>query len=295
MEMDRHLGVPGILTFPDAPTPIGRRVFGGHLCGVGGTGFNRYRTYGMYCLVLLLGETKGRFRDKLGNNHRLKAGDVIIVFPDIPHQYGPEKDDPWEEVFIAFEGATFDNWKSNGLDPKNPVWSVSSSKIWKNRFLEILKPLAQKKDSLQNAAKIHSLLQDLLEARELTDKETPSWLESACQDLTINTIATSLEKIAQKSGVGYEKFRKIFKNSTGESPQKYRNRVRISHATTLLKRTNLTLDSIAKSLGYCDAFHFSKSFKAHYGLSPSKFRQKHRKAKPNKSGFSEKISSKKQR
>lgn len=271
--MDIHLGVPGILTFPDIQTPLGRRVYGGHLRGVGGTGFRRFRMYGMYCLVLLLGNTGGRFLDKLGTNRRLKAGDIIVLFPNIPHQYGPETGDSWEEVFIAFEGAAFDGWTAHGLDPAQPVWSLPQPEQWAARWFELLKPATCRSDSYHNAADIHSLLTDAIASRQ-ANGTAPPWLESACQALAAGAAAPPLEEVARLSGVGYEKFRKTFKALEGESPRQYRNRMRATQATLMLQRTDLTLENIAKSLGYCDAFHFSKSFKAHHGCSPREFRRR---------------------
>ena len=36
------------------------------------------------------------------------AGDLLVVFPEHPHQYGPEAGNEWDEVFIAFKGADFE-------------------------------------------------------------------------------------------------------------------------------------------------------------------------------------------
>jgi transcriptional regulator GlxA family with amidase domain len=43
-------------------------------------------------------------------------------------------------------------------------------------------------------------------------------------------------------------------------------------AVDLLRRQELSLAQIAESLGFHDAFHFSKRFKEAYGTPPSVFR-----------------------
>ncbi len=271
--MDIHLGVPGILSFCDAPFPIGSRIYGGHLRGIGGTGFNRFRVYGMYALILLLGSSRGRFKDKLGTNRRVEAGDLIVVFPDVPHQYGPEPGDFWEEIFIAFEGAAFEGWTAHGLDPAHPVWRLDPLSEWSSRFFELLTPAASRADSCRIVADIHCLIADAIAAKS-PNATGPPWLEAACQALATGAAAPSLEETARLSGLGYENFRKAFKAATGESPIRYRNRMRVSQARMLLQRTDLPLEAIANSLGYCDPFHFSKAFKKETGCSPSDFRNR---------------------
>lgn len=269
--MDLHLGVPGILSFCDANSPIGSRIYGGHLRDIGGTGFSRFRIYGMYALILLLGSSRGRFKDKLGTNRRIEAGDLIVVFPDMPHQYGPEPGDSWEEVFIAFEGAAFEGWTAHGLDPAHPVWKLDPLSEWSHRFFELLTPAASGTDSCRIAAAIHCLIADAIAAKSTT-ASGPPWLETVCQALAAGAAAPSLVETARMSGLGYESFRKAFKSATGESPVRFRSRMRISQAKMLLQRTDLSLEAIAHSLGYCDAFHLSKAFKKETGSSPRDFR-----------------------
>lgn len=277
MGVDIHLGTPGIISYPDSQTPLGSRIYGGHLRGVGGTGFQQFRAYGMYALVLLLDGTEGRFRDKLGTNRRVGAGDLLVVFPDIPHQYGPEPGDHWEEVFVAFDGAVFETWSAHGLDPQHPVWSLGDPAGWSKRFFDLLKPAGSPAELCHIVAGIHTLIADALAVRRLEDSPPP-WLRSACQALAAGAGAPELQQVARDAGMGYDNFRKSFRKNIGESPQRYRSRMRIAHASLMLQRTDLSMESIALSLGYCDGFHFSKAFKRERGCSPSEYRR--RLAKP---------------
>jgi transcriptional regulator GlxA family with amidase domain len=40
----------------------------------------------------------------------------------------------------------------------------------------------------------------------------------------------------------------------------------------MMRRADLSLEMIAGALGFCDAFHLSKAFKACHGLSPAAYR-----------------------
>lgn len=64
----------------------------------------------------------------------------------------------------------------------------------------------------------------------------------------------------------------IFKRFTGISLHQYILRIRISHAIELLLTSELSIAEIAVNCGFCDIYHFSKSFKKVVGIPPAKYR-----------------------
>jgi AraC-like DNA-binding protein len=239
------------------------------LRGTGGTGFSHYRVFGIYALVLVL-DGGGRYRDRHGTDRRLNAGDLIVVFPELPHQYGPEQEDTWDEIFIAFDGAAFEGWRAHGLDPARPVWPLKPLEEWAKRFSNLLKmPVASVSGACTAASAVHSLIADVLAERS---PETSNWLESARHALSGGSISLTIQDIAAEFGMGYETFRKAFKSATGESPARYRRKQRLAQAAMMMQRADLTLEMIATALGFCDAFHLSKAFKLEYGISPTAHR-----------------------
>jgi AraC family transcriptional regulator, activator of mtrCDE len=59
----------------------------------------------------------------------------------------------------------------------------------------------------------------------------------------------------------------------GESPLGFVQRVRLWHAATLLSTTDLSVKVVAASVGYASRSHFSRSFRAAYGVDPRTYRQ----------------------
>lgn len=267
-----HADFPlGIVPLSGPVTSIGNAVFGGRLRGTAGTGFSQFRVYGMYAVVLLL-DGGGRYRDRRGSNRRLSSGDLLVVFPECPHQYGPETDDVWDEVFIAFKGAAFEGWRANGLVPNQPIWSLSDPEPMARRMFEILRmPTATLAHSTAISAALHQLLADLLEQQPPGRED---WLEKSRQLLGGGADAPDLPEVASVVGMSHERFRKAFKEASGETPARFRRRQRLAQAALMLQRPDLSLDLIAESLGFCDGFHLSKAFKAEHGESPSAFRRR---------------------
>ena len=63
-----------------------------------------------------------------------------------------------------------------------------------------------------------------------------------------------------------------FKLSTGLSPMHYLTKLRAERAADLLLRTDKPIGTIADIVGWPDAFHFARRFKAYWGLSASEYR-----------------------
>ena len=66
-------------------------------------------------------------------------------------------------------------------------------------------------------------------------------------------------------------FRKLFFEVYGTSPIKYIHSLRIRRAKEMLRSDYNSLSDVAFSLGYNSIYEFSKDFKKHTGVSPSKF------------------------
>ena len=67
-------------------------------------------------------------------------------------------------------------------------------------------------------------------------------------------------------------FRRCFKEETGTSPLKYRNRLRIQHAYELLTEDSFSVAEAMEMTGFYDASYFNKSFKQYTGKKPSECR-----------------------
>ena len=84
----------------------------------------------------------------------------------------------------------------------------------------------------------------------------------------------TVEVLANEVGVSSVHLRRVFTSCSGASPKKTINDIRFEQAKILLASSNLTVNEIALSVGFCDQFHFSKSFKSAVGNSPTEFRKR---------------------
>ena len=81
-----------------------------------------------------------------------------------------------------------------------------------------------------------------------------------------------MEELARNLHVGYSWFRRMFKERTGTSPNRYHLNRRMEEAQRLLLDTDLTVKQIAARLGYESQNYFSEIFKKRTGISPNHFK-----------------------
>lgn len=86
---------------------------------------------------------------------------------------------------------------------------------------------------------------------------------------------SSVDDMAAAIGVSRSGLARKMRSSIGVSAADFLRRTRMSHAAKLLLSTDLPIKEIAYECGFSDLNYFSKSFKTHYSLSPTAYRQNH--------------------
>jgi AraC family transcriptional regulator len=82
----------------------------------------------------------------------------------------------------------------------------------------------------------------------------------------------SLPELAEAAGVTPEHLCRLYANAVGVGPVATMRLLRLKRAAVLLTQTNMSVIEIAHATGFASEFHFSRTFKATAGLSPSSFR-----------------------
>lgn len=83
----------------------------------------------------------------------------------------------------------------------------------------------------------------------------------------------SVDGMAATAGLSRAAFAKKFKAMIGETPAQYVTSVRVQKAARFFRSGALTVDEVARSVGFQDPFVFSKVFKRLQGVSPRDFRR----------------------
>lgn len=239
---------------------------------------NPMRILGDYAMVYLL-DGAGRYKDSKGMYQEVRPGDLIFVFPEIAHCYGPARSSQrWDEFFLVFRGPVFDLWRKEGLlNPATPVWHLEPIAYWLRRFQETV-PQSTGPGPKQSVECTCRLQQALANAWRETQRGSmaeadEAWLAHAYALLEADTTQPmDYAKVAQQLGTSYETFRKRFVWLAGVSPGKYRMSRVMERACDMMHKGHPTNRELALALGFSDEYHFSRRFKQVIGKSPNQFR-----------------------
>lgn len=239
------------------------------------------RVLGRYALVLIVGG-RGVYRDARGTACDLGPGDAVLVFPDVPHAYGPAAGAEWTQLYFVFTGAQFDLWRRTGLlRPERPVLHVGAPELWQERLHAVLprERAGETGTPLRALGRFLHVLADLLavggEAAHPPAGE--AWLATSLRLLGEQRAGggwPTPQAVARDVGLSYENFRKRFAQHTGEAPGQYQKRRRLERACAAIYHGERSIKQIAAELGFCDVFHFSKAFKQVVGATPSEYRRR---------------------
>jgi len=236
------------------------------------------RVLGSYAVVYLIAG-EGEYRDANGVEQPVRAGDLMLLFPDLAHRYGPPAGRTWREFFLVFDGPVFDLWRAQGLlRPSEPVLHLEPIDHWLRRLESVLGGGRETgwAPPLLEVCRLQQVLGEALVggSRGAVPQDEQRWAARACALLESDlSPSTPLASLAARMNTSYELFRKRFTAVVGMPPGRYRATRLIDRACELMQQSDMTDKQIALSLGFCDEFHFSRRFRQIAGRTPTEFRR----------------------
>lgn len=88
----------------------------------------------------------------------------------------------------------------------------------------------------------------------------------------------TLRQLSDHLGITEIYISRLFKEEIGTNLFTQINSIKMKKAATLLQEDGISISEAAQKVGFSDPLYFSRVFKTHYGVSPSKFRQVRRKS-----------------
>ena len=113
---------------------------------------------------------------------------------------------------------------------------------------------------------------------EANDGGAHSWSEGRVQALLGELSAHcgqpwTLDRMAARCGIKRTRLTALFQQLTGGTPMAHLSRLRMEHAKTLLRETELKVIDVAFESGYGSSQYFANSFKRAIGMTPSDYRR----------------------
>lgn len=229
--------------------------------------------------ILYIIKGSGWFVSAHQKRTELRAGDAVILYPHEWHSYAPNPETGWSEAWIGFTGKFADTLLDKFFpDKSHPIHRVGVSSPLCAAYEQAYEVAENQLPAYQQQlAGYVGLIVTTIYARS---QQIP-YLGNP----DINRINFAIkymrghlgenirmEDVAAQAGMGYSKFRKVFRDYTGLAPAQYFLRLKMERAKDYLLSTSLSCKEISYRLGFDSAPYFGKMFRLYQGVTPMAFR-----------------------
>lgn len=234
---------------------------------------------------------KGKFciNDRM---YHVQEGDIIFINPGEKHQsIVTDPNAPTTEFYTGFTDFHFRDMEPNNFDIRRNIPIIHTDAELKQQVTKLSYAMLEEQEN--NMPGKYFMLKSyltqmlLLIIREIIEPQKAQSgynFTSSNKNYVVHRIMTyidehftqkiSLDQIAKNMYLSPVYISKIFKEETGDSPINYLIKIRMERAKDMLINPDETsVKNIATRVGYEDAYHFSKLFKKHYGVSPLNYKK----------------------
>lgn len=235
------------------------------------------RDFPWFCLEFV---NRGTGTLHLGDaDHKLQPGSFFLYGPSLPHRIVSAPENPLGKYFVGFTGSGVEAFFAQfDIQPGLAARCLKSETI--RRTFDTLIDRGVRKSRL--ARPLCSLItRELLlmcrdDAADPGNTDSPAFATYTRAREFIERHFLELPTLEAAAGacrIDAPYLCRLFARYHDESPYQFLTRLRMDHASRLLLESDASVKSVAAALGFKDAFHFSRVFKAVHHVPPSRFRQ----------------------
>lgn len=216
-----------------------------------------------------------------GRTATVTAGTALVLAPGQPHAYWSESGNPWTIWWVHVTGSHVAGFTDSVLagagsalvtldDPYRAV-SVIDDAITCLENDETVPTL------VSAAGAGYALLAQLTADAAAGGSGRAEPVRQAQDHLRRHfDKPVDVAELARTAGLSTSHFSALFRAATGGGVLEYAKRLRMASARELLITSTRSIGDIAATVGYRDAFYFSRQFRTVHGCSPSEYRGMHR-------------------
>ena len=219
-----------------------------------------------YWLLHYVVSGKGTFSTG-GTEYGVSPSQIFVIRPHQVHSYTADEQNPWHYMWVAFESDT----KLPAILGTDVFAAPAAGRIFSD-ILSTTQLECGKEEFI--SGKIWELVSLLLQMEQGMTSSSNRYVINAKEYVSQNYMkAIKVTDIAKTLNLDRSYFSTVFKNQTGMSPQQYLCEYRLERAAEFLAKGSMSVSEAAYSSGYGDIVNFSRMFKKHFGIAPSKYRE----------------------
>jgi AraC-like DNA-binding protein len=242
--------------------------------------------------VLYVARGEGIFESSGTTRQPIQAGTILLVFPGVWHRYRPQRAVGWDEYWVSFNGEFMDRLVANGFfSPQRPVLNIGLQTPIVATYESILHRLCQEPAGFPHliAADTIGLLAAVLAAsadeshelivqgpREVKALQDRAVAEAMRLIWSQDHEPLTVEGLARQLSITRRSLERRFHQALGYTVREEMLRCRLERVRRLLTQTDLSIGEIVHAAGFSSSDAMARAFCQAEGLTPLKYRQKHR-------------------
>ena len=234
-----------------------------------------------YILYVITGKIEVAFPEKTETAY---PGDVVVYYPNIPQKLTYYREDKTDNYWIHFTGYAVPEILTQCGFTDSSVYRIGENKLIHETFMQIMLGMKLGKSKLH----INTLFMQLMtlfsdkraaldgRGAELPEPSSARVLKAIMQITWERKSPRKIPYYAAMCGMSVSRFAVVFKKATGKTPMEFLEDARMNDAKDILDKSTLIISEIAEAVGYSDPLYFSRTFRKHFGVSPTEYRKRNK-------------------
>lgn len=266
------------------PSPVARRTFFylqecGHLRAGSNHHTSRQNLQSFLFAIVLDGKGMLQYNSQ---TEQLEAGDCFFIDCRAPHVYQSNPNEPWELMWVHFNGCTTEEYYKLFISQMPPVFHPVSNAKFVSLLQELLRLNAETyaDTEILTAGLLANLLTNLLTVNSISEEDDTALqakLKTILAYIDANfTSDITLDDLSHRFYISKYYLTREFKRAYGETIFQHIIGLRINYAKRLLRFTDKSVEEISVLCGFNDQSYFSKQFKKAENVTCLAFRRRWR-------------------
>lgn len=211
---------------------------------------------------------------------QLQKNDIFVFFPGHVYQFTSDEQEPLDYVWLSVKGTGADRvMEYSFVTPEKP-FAYYSGDIGP-LFLELIRQEGENSaDWLERYSRLYRLLAHMVDhsgsvhgGHQIED-DVNAYLVNAIGYITKHYQQhIGVEELAQMLYISRDYLFKLFVRNTGMPPSRFIANYRVNASLPLLADKELSISRIASLCGFCDSYHYSRTFKKIHRKTPAQYRR----------------------
>ncbi|PWU67064.1 AraC family transcriptional regulator [Gracilibacillus dipsosauri] len=207
-----------------------------------------------------------------------KGHAFFVKLPSDHCYYLPKESDLWEFAYITLYGQEAQTYYEKIVAKHGPILTLPTDSTPIKHIFRLLEKAETTgiSQGYEASGYAYSFLMECMSYFEHEKERKENLPIAVAKAITFmeKNYATdiTLDHIVEVSGLSKYHFNRLFKRTMEEPPIQYLAKIRVHHAMELLQQKELSMEEIARKVGYTNGNYFSKVFKNIIGVTPSNYR-----------------------